>query len=74
MARPAPPRMTPFDCTSANLRLFCSQLINQTQDSEAHFPTEIFKVRVAYQCLGTGALAKMRSSFYCLKDPTAPRK
>ncbi|POS82441.1 hypothetical protein EPUL_005498 [Erysiphe pulchra] len=72
LTRPAPPRITPYDGTSANLRAFCSQLVNQIQDSEGYFPTEISKVRFAYQFLGPGALLKMRFSFRCLKDSTAP--
>ncbi|POS83992.1 hypothetical protein EPUL_004290 [Erysiphe pulchra] len=62
-SRPAPPRITPYNGTSGNLRAFCSQLTNQIQDSEICFPTELSKVRFAYQCLGLGALLKMRSSF-----------
>lgn len=68
--RPTAPRITPYDGSSENLRSFCSQLINQIQDSESHFSSEISKVRFAYQCLGPGAVAKMRSSFRCLEDPS----
>ena len=68
--RPAPPRITPYDGTPENLRSFCSQLINQVQESEGHFPNEMSKVRFAYQCLGPGAVIKMRSCFRCLEDPT----
>lgn len=70
LPRPTPPRITSYDGSSANLRSFCSQLINQIQDSEGHFPNEMSKVRFAYQCLGPGAVAKMRSAFRCLEDPT----
>ncbi|KHJ30184.1 hypothetical protein EV44_g3852 [Erysiphe necator] len=74
LPRPAPPRITPYDGTPNNLREFCSQLINQIQDSQGHFPTEISKVRFAYQCLGSGALIKMRSSFRCLEDTNIPQE
>lgn len=62
--------ITPFDGKAANLRPFCSQLVNQIQGES--FVTEIEKVRFAYQCLGSGALAKMRSSFRYLEDPSVP--
>lgn len=68
--RPAPPRITPYDGTPENLRAFCSQLINQIQESSYHFSDELSKVRFAYQCLGSGAVTKMRSCFRCLEDPT----
>lgn len=68
--RPAPPRITPYDGTPENLRAFCSQLINQIQESSYHFSDEMSKVRFAYQCLGPGAVTKMRSCFRCLEDPT----
>lgn len=69
-ARPVPPRISPYDGTPANLRPFCSQLINQIQESEGLFSSEMSKVRFAYQCLGPGAVTKMRSCFRCLEDPT----
>ena len=68
--RISPPSITPYDGHPSNLRAFCSQLVNQIQGSEKQFPTEMDKVRFAYQCLGAGALTKMRSSFRCLEDPT----
>lgn len=74
LSRPTPPRITPYDGSSINLRPFCSQLLNQIQDAEGYFPTEISKVRFAYQCLGSGALIKMRSSFRCLEDPNVPQE
>lgn len=74
ISRPTPPRITPYDGSSANLRPFCSQLLNQIQDAETYFPTEISKVRFAYQCLGPGALIKMRSSFRCLEDTEVPQE
>ena len=64
--------ITPFDGTPANLRPFCSQLVNQIQGESSL--TEAEKVRFAYQCLGTGALAKMRSSFRCLEDSSIPQE
>lgn len=70
LPRPTPPRITPYDGSSENLRSFCSQLLNQIQNSESHFSNEMSKVRFAYQCLGPGAVAKMRSSFRCLEDPS----
>ena len=70
--RISPPSITSFDGHPSNLRAFCSQLVNQIQISENQFSSEIDKVRFAYQCLGPGALAKMRSSFRCLEDPTIP--
>lgn len=74
---PAPIRLTAppiaaYDGESRSLRTFCSQLVNQIQDNERMFPTEISKVRFAYQCLGPGALVKMRSYFRCLEDATIP--
>lgn len=69
-SRPVPPLITPYDGTPINLRPFCSQLINQIQESEGLFPGEMSKVRFAYQCLGPGAVTKMRSCFRCLEDPT----
>lgn len=65
---PAPPRITPYDGSSKNLCSFCSQLMNQLQYSEEAFPTEIAKVRFAYQCLGRDAVLKMRAAFRCLED------
>lgn len=62
--------ITPFDGSPSNLRSFCSQLVNQIQ-VESHL-SESEKVRFAYQCLGSGALDKMRSSFRCLEDPSIP--
>ena len=70
--RISPPSITPFDGHPSNLRAFCSQLVNQMQIFENQFNSEIDKVRFAYQCLGPGALSKMRSSFRCLEDPTVP--
>lgn len=70
--RISPPSVTPYDGNSSSLRAFCSQLVNQIQSSEGQFLCEMDKVRFAYQCLGPGALAKMRSSFRCLEDPTVP--
>lgn len=66
------PQIHPYDGKSENLRPFCSQLVNEIQSNENQFPTEISKVRFAYRCLGPGALNKMRSSFRCLEDPSAP--
>ena len=60
--------ITPFDGSPVNLRPFCSQLVNQIQGES--FVSETEKVRFAYQCLGPGALAKMRSSSHCLVDST----
>lgn len=62
--------ITPYDGTPENLRSFRSQLVNQIQAES--FVSEIEKVRFAYQCLGPGALAKMRSSFRCLEDTSIP--
>lgn len=62
--------ITPYDGTPRNLRSFCSQLVNQIPPDNSISETE--KVRFAYQCLGTGALAKMRSSFRCLENPSLP--
>ena len=70
--RISPPSITPYDGHPSNLRAFCSQLVNQIQTFENQFPSEIDKVRFAYQCLGPGALSKIRSSFRCLEDPTIP--
>ncbi|KAI0997825.1 hypothetical protein K3495_g10364 [Podosphaera aphanis] len=67
----APP-ITPYDGTQEKLRPFISQLLNQSQGQL--FPDELAKVRFAYQCLGPGALAKMRSSFRYLEDPSKPQK
>ncbi|KAI1006282.1 hypothetical protein K3495_g1939 [Podosphaera aphanis] len=60
-----------YDGQPSSLRSFCSQLINQFQGLEGQI-SEAEKVRYAYQLLGPGALAKMRSSFRCLEDPLAP--
>ncbi|KAI0998318.1 hypothetical protein K3495_g9877 [Podosphaera aphanis] len=70
--RIAAPRIAEYDGSSANLRPFCSLLVNQIQGFENQFPDEVAKVRYAYQCLGPGALVKMRSSFRCLEDPLVP--
>lgn len=66
------PAITPYDGRPSTLRSFCSQLVNQIQSEQ--FNSEMAKVRFAYQCLGPGALAKMRSSFRCLEDPTIPQE
>ncbi|KAI0998176.1 hypothetical protein K3495_g10016 [Podosphaera aphanis] len=66
----APP-ITPYDGTHEKLRPFVSQLLNQGQGQL--FPDEFAKVRLAYQCLGPGALAKMRSFFRYLEDPSQPQ-
>lgn len=68
--RVSAPSITPYDGMPQTLRPFCSQLLNQLQDHDHAFSTESSKVRFAYQCLGPGALSKMRSSFRCLEDPT----
>ena len=70
--RISPPSITPYNGESSSLRAFCSQLVNQIQSSQGQFHSELDKVRFAYQCLGSGALAKMRSSFRCLEDPSVP--
>ncbi|KHJ32092.1 hypothetical protein EV44_g4484 [Erysiphe necator] len=62
--------ITPYDGTPGNLRLFCSQLANRLQGNKSISEAE--KVSFTYQCLGTGALSKMRSSFRCLEDPSIP--
>lgn len=62
--------IAPFDGRSVNLRSFCSQLVSRLQCEEQISEKE--KVRFAYQCLGHGALSKMRSSFRCLEDPSIP--
>lgn len=64
------PTITPYNGRPETLRAFISQLINQLRDHDHAFPTEYSKVRFAYQCLGPGALSKMRSSFRCLEDPS----
>lgn len=69
-ARILGPAITPYDGRPESLRAFCSQLLNQLQEQDHAFPTESSKVRFAFQCLGPGALAKMRSSFRCLEDPS----
>lgn len=66
------PPISPYDGKPSSLRPFCSQLNNQIQSHNHLFPSEISKVRFAYQCLGPGALIKMRSCFRCLEDPSAP--
>lgn len=70
ISQPSPrvsvPAITSYDGRPATLRSFCSQLVNQIQGEQ--FSSEMAKVRFAYQCLGPGALAKMRSSFRCLED------
>lgn len=68
--RVSAPPITPYDGQSSNLRAFCSQLYNHLQEEDIYFPNEMSRVRFAYRCLGPGALAKMRSSFRCLEDPT----
>lgn len=70
--RTSAPPIQPYDGKSSTLRAFSSQLVNEIQSDEAQFPTEMSKVRFAYRCLGPGALAKMRSSFRCLEDPSIP--
>ncbi|KAI1001179.1 hypothetical protein K3495_g7022, partial [Podosphaera aphanis] len=67
---PAPP-MQLYDGQPSSLRSFCSQLINQFQGLEGRI-SEAEKVRYACQLLGSGALAKIRSSFRCLEDPLDP--
>lgn len=64
------PTITPYDGKPSSLRAFCSQLVNQIQSEQ--FDSEIAEVRFAYNCLGPGALSKMRSSFRCLEDPSFP--
>ncbi|KAI0996809.1 hypothetical protein K3495_g11374 [Podosphaera aphanis] len=70
--RPSPPPITQHNGSSATLRSFCSQLLNQIQGSGIYFPNENAKDHLAYQCLSPGALEKMRSSFRCLEDPSVP--
>lgn len=70
--RVSAPPIQPYDGKSSTLRAFSSQLVNEIQSDESQFPTEMSKVRFAYRCLGPGALAKMRSSFRCLEDPSIP--
>lgn len=60
--------ITPYDGKPENLRSFCSQLVNQIQTESLVSESE--KVRFAYQCLGPGALAKIRSLFRYLEDPS----
>ena len=66
------PLIHPYDGQPSSLRAFVSQLTNLIQGQDDQLPLEIDKVRYAYQCLGPGALSKMRSSFRCLEDPTVP--
>lgn len=66
------PQINPYDGEPATLRAFISQLTNAIQGQDEQLPTEIDKVRYANQCLGPGALLKMRSSFRCLEDPSVP--
>lgn len=66
------PSILPYDGDSNSLRTSVSQLVNQIEDHEHFFATEMSKVRFAYQCLGSGALVKMRSCFRCLEDPSVP--
>lgn len=66
------PQIHPYNGEPATLRAFISQLTNLIQGQDEQLPTEIDKVRYAYQCLGPGALLKMRSSFRCLEDPSVP--
>lgn len=68
------PSITAYDGEPYTLRAFCSQLVNQINSNHNQFPTEIAKVQFAYQCLGPGALTKMRSLFRCLEDPTIPQE
>ncbi|KHJ30026.1 hypothetical protein EV44_g3344 [Erysiphe necator] len=72
--RVSAPPMLPYDGKASNLRTFCSQLLNLFQDQDVSFPTEISKVRYAYQCLGPGALLKIRTHFRCLEDPSVRPK
>ncbi|KAI0991976.1 hypothetical protein K3495_g16210, partial [Podosphaera aphanis] len=69
----APP-ITPYDGQASSLRSFCSQLMNQIKSQPAQFPSEKAKVYFAYQCLGPGAISKMRSSFRCLEDTSIPEE
>lgn len=66
------PQINPYDGQSSSLRVFISQVTNLIQGQNEQLPTEMDKVRYAYQCLGPGALSKMRSSFRCLEDPSIP--
>lgn len=51
---PISPTITSFDRTTANIRSFCHQLVNQLQDQGKLFPTEESKVLFESQCLGPG--------------------
>lgn len=64
--------ITPYDGTPGKLRPFCSQLLNQINAESLVSETE--KVRFTYQFLGPGALAKMRSFFRCLENPSISPK
>lgn len=66
------PQIYPFDGQPGSLRAFISQMTNLIQGQDEQLPTEMDKVRYAYQCLGPEALSKMRSSFRCLEDPSIP--
>lgn len=66
------PQILPYDGQPSSLRAFISQVTNLIQGQDEQLPTEMDKVRYAYQCLGPGALSKMRSSFRCLEDPSVP--
>ena len=70
--RAGAPRITPYDGSPENLRIFCATLRNQLLGQDEFFADEISKVRFAYQCLGPGALSKMQSYFRCLEDPSVP--
>ena len=70
--RAGAPRITPYDGSAKNLRIFCATLRNQFLGQDTLFPDDVSKVRFAYQCLGPGALSKMRSCFRCLEDPSVP--
>lgn len=70
--RVSAPSIQPYDGKSSSFRAFISQLTNEILSDEGQFPTEMSKIRFAYRCLGPGALAKMRSSFRNLEDPTVP--
>ncbi|POS82579.1 hypothetical protein EPUL_005625 [Erysiphe pulchra] len=51
--------ITQYDGQASTLRAFCTQLVNQIDSSPNQFPTEV---------------AKMRSLFRCLEDPSIPRE
>lgn len=66
------PQIHPYDGQPSSLRAFISQVTNLIHGQDEQLPTEMDKVRYAYQCLGPVALSKMRSSFRCLEDPSVP--